>query len=57
MILQSSYISPLKGHKHTKQVNFMCFPNSPAAAHTFQHNPEPSQTTLVKISKGYACSY
>ena len=58
MILQSSfYILPLKGHKHTRLVNnYLCFPNSPASAHTVQHNPESSQNTLVE-TKVIACSY
>ena len=58
-ILQSSFsVLPLKGHKHTRLINnFLCFPNSPASAHTLQHNPESSQTTLAKTTKGYTCNF
>ena len=59
MVLQSSfYILSLKDHKHMKLINnFLCFLNSPASTHTSPHNPESSQTILVKTTKVYTCSY
>lgn len=35
---------------------FHMFSKFPASAHSFQHNPASSQTTLVKTTKGYAYS-